>query len=101
MDKSNRRHQENNDKRLVKLERLKSFLNLGVFWDYETNPKMERFRQNEYQKKELEKTIIERRNHLSKIKEHYDIRKNIYETTKKAFLTKIISKIRMMKKQMF
>ena len=57
--------------------KLKEFLNLSLDEDFNTNPKMLIFYQRKQKMKELEQTLIERKNKLDKVKEKLAITKII------------------------
>lgn len=86
IEKTKKRQQEIMNNKMKNLKKMKDFFRLGVFWDLDKNPKMQKFRENALKKKELECFVLERKNYLEKVKEKYEITKNIYETTIRAFI---------------
>ena len=91
-EKLNRRQIESSHEKNIEFNKLKNFLDLKIFPDFNTNPKILLFREKVQKKKELEQILLERKNLLEKIKENYMITKNRHTAIKSAIEETKISK---------
>lgn len=83
-EKLNRRQIESSHEKNSEFNKLRNFLDLKLFPDFNTNPKILMFKEKVQKKKELEQVILERRNLLERIKENHMITKNRHTAIRSA-----------------
>ena len=88
-EKNKRKQQENFHQKLLDFTKLKEFLNMTLYPDFDQNPKILTFNQRNQKKKELEQTLIERQILLEKAQKKLAIATKKHEATKKAHEEKI------------